>query len=299
MPPVATRWCLICGGEYIDSIEACPDCEVPLVDERPEQDLSDTGDRQVAYDLADWAAESRVMLEQLLEGEGVRRAWEGTTLVVPDVFEVRVDNLVQHVEVTTLPTLDPGQDRVAYDVSDWTDEMVQELQQILDRADVPYEFDQDGDIVTLAEHEERVEALMDAIEVPGSTGDSEASRAGGGADTGDTEIGVLDGDDDEFDGGADGDELDDVDPAVVLSDLFVSTDRMKKSARDHTGVLTFVAAADTAEGMSLPYGFSRIVWQDIVNQVANIRELLEDDESADEDIEQQALDLRNTLRDYV
>lgn len=302
---MATRWCLICGGEYIDTIDECPDCEVPLVDERPEQDLSDVSDRQVVYDLADWAAESRVMLEQLLESEGIRRAWEGTTLVVPDMVEMRVDNLVQHVEVTTLPTLDPHSDRVAYDVNDWTDEMVAELQEILQNADVPYEFDEEGDIVTLAEHEERVEALMDAIEFPDGTRvgsavdvddpDRSATSSSSADDSGDDDSDDDDDDDDDDDGGAD----DGVDAAKVLSDLFVSTDRLKKSARDHSGVLNFVAAAETAERMRLPYGFSRVVWKDIVNQIGNVRELLEDDDSQDDDIQQQALDLRNTLRDYV
>jgi len=32
---------LICGGEYIDTVDECPDCELPLVDERPDQELSD------------------------------------------------------------------------------------------------------------------------------------------------------------------------------------------------------------------------------------------------------------------
>ncbi|MBI2706442.1 MAG: hypothetical protein HYX32_14310 [Actinobacteria bacterium] len=304
---MATRWCLICGGEYIDTVDECPDCEVPLVDERPDQDLSDLGAGQVVYDLAEWAAESRVMLEQLLESEGVRRAWEGTTLVVPDVFEVRVDNLVEHVEVTTLPTLEPDAERVAYDVSDWTDDMVHELQRILDRGHVPYEFDAEGDIVTLSEHQERVESLMDAIELadeepraPGRVADADTSQV----NSGDGHAPADDEAEDEGDGDDVGDTGDDagteqIDSSVVLSDLFVSTDRMMKSARDHRGVLTFASAADRVERMGTPYGFSRVAWQDICNQVSSIRALLEADDASDEDIQNGARDLRNTLREYV
>ena len=46
--------------------------------------------------------------------------------------------------------------------------MVAQLAQMLDQSGVPYEFDAEGDIVTLADHEERVESLMDAIEYPPS-----------------------------------------------------------------------------------------------------------------------------------
>ena len=224
---MATRWCLICGGEYIGTVDECPDCGLPLVDERPDQDLSDVGTGQVAYDLAAWSAESRVMLEQLLEGEGCRHAWEGTTLVVPDVFEARVDNLVEQVEVTTLPTLDPEGERVAYDVSDWTDSMVSQLAQMLDQSGVPYEFDADGDIVTQADHEERVESLMDAIEYPSdlvrADADGDAEDGSGdavavdGSDEGDTDTDAdADADADEDageDGDGDGDDDDEGPPA--------------------------------------------------------------------------------------
>jgi hypothetical protein len=318
---MATRWCLICGGEYIDTVDECPDCDLPLVDERPDQDLSDVGDGQVAYDLAAWSAESRVMLEQLLEGEACRHAWEGTTLVVPDVFETRVDNLVEQVEVTTLPTLDPDAERVAYDVSDWTDSMVTQLAQMLDQSGVPYEFDADGDIVTQADHEERVESLMDAIEYPSDlarrddegdeNGDEDDAGDGIGEDTAvaegaddadeqpdgdeDSEPDAED-DEDEDEGGAPEDGLV---AADVLSDLFVATDRLMKNPRDARGVLTFDAAAGRSESLRLPYGFSPVVWKDIVNQVESIWDLLQDDDSDDDEIRNQSKDLRNTLREYV
>jgi hypothetical protein len=213
---VATRWCLNCGGEYIDAVDECPDCELPLVDERPDQDLSGIGDGQVAYDLADWAAD-----------------------------------------------------------------LVNELQSLLDKSDVAYEFDEDGDIVTLAEHEDRVESLIDSIEFPDGEVMVPRAEPVGAAATGDDDDDNDDNDDDEGDAG--------IDAAAVLSDLFVSTD----------GVLTFVDAADRADRLGLPYGFSRIVWKDILNQVTNLRALLEDDDSNDDDIENDARDLRNTLRDYV
>ena len=42
-----------------------------------------------------------------------------------------------------------------------------------------------------------------------------------------------------------------------------------------------------------------MVWKDIVNQVESIWDLLQDDDSDDDEIRSQSKDLRNTLREYV
>lgn len=282
----STRWCLQCGGEFLASVAECPDCELPLVDERPEPALPDaaTADGETAYDLAAWAGESRVMVEQLLEGEGVPHAWQGSTLLVPSAFETRVDPLIDHVELTTLPTLDPDAELVAYDLSDWSDEMQTHLVGILHADGIPYEFDVEGDLVVEAERQQRVEELIDEVEFPDAL--------------------PLDGEDGDEDGDGDGDgELADaagVDAQQVLSDLFVASDRLYKSARDHEGVLGLVDAADQAESIGLPYGFDPAVWKDIVTQATGLRAAFEGEvDQPDEVIEQQARDLRAALRPLV
>ena len=72
-----------------------------------------------------------------------------------------------------------------------------------------------------------------------------------------------------------------------------------ESTTDAEGVLTLVDRTVDAERLPLPYGFVPAVWKDIVSQVVTLRALLEDDESQDEDIEEHAQDLRDTLRNYV
>ena len=289
----STKWCLQCGGEFLASVDRCPDCELELVDERPEPSLPDdaTAGGEVLYDLAEWAAESRVMLEQLLEGEAVPHAWQGATLHVPVAFESRADNLVDHVEVATLPTLDPDAEQVAYDLSDWSDDLQTHLVQILVTDGIPHEFDVDGDLVVLAEDEERVERLIDAVEYPDALPIDD--RGDGDGDEADGSGGDDDADDGDDDGG--------VDDQQVLSDLFVASDRLMHDARDHEGVLSLVDAADRAEAIRLPYGFDPAVWKDIVEQAVGLRAVFEgeaDDES-DEAIEHQARDLRSALRPLV
>jgi len=323
-----------CGGEFIASVERCPDCDLELVDDLPTDHLDDdgTGDAtgEIEYDLHEWAVESRMMLQQLLSSAGIRHAWEGADLVVSARDEKRVDAFVDEVDATTLPTLDPEAPKVAYDIDDWSDEQQTRLMHLLQEVAIGYEFDQDGALVVLEEHEERVEALLDSIEYPEGRPDADDVDGADADDRDDADDAVLgagdedlvdgdgdgDGDvsaDEDADGDADGDADEDAeegDPFAaddydgpeamdVLSDLFVAADRLRQKATDAEGVLTMVDRADDAQRLPLPYGFVPAIWKDIVSQVTALRGLLEDDDSDDDDIEAHAQDLRDTLRNYV
>ena len=280
---MATKFCMQCAGEFIDTVEVCPDCDLELVDERPAGALERDGDGQVQYELHEWAVESRVMLEQLLEAAAIRHAWSGTDLIVDVAVESRVDTLIEQVEVTTLPTLDPDLPKLAYDVDDWSDEQQTLLMHALDEVAIAYEFDIDGALVVLEENEERVEAILDKIEFPDALPVDDGSEDGG--------------EDDEDD--AAGAAVDGVEAADVMSDLFVAADRLRKNARDAEGVLTLVDRADVAGRLRLPYGFSRAAWGDIVVQATTVKDLLEGEDADDETICEHAQVLRDTLRQYV
>jgi hypothetical protein len=305
---VANKFCPECGDEFVGTVETCPDCEVPLVDEQP-SDVDRTKTGQVEYELHEWAVESRVMLESLLTGQAVPHAWEGTDLTVPAAFETKVDGLIEQVEVTAEPNLDPDAPKVAYDLTEWDDEQQTELIQGLDARGIPYDFDVDGSLVVLEADDEAVDAVLDEI-----TGDDEAeAEAGGDADdlvagAGDEAADATDETDDDGDDeteddteddeliGADGEELD---AQQVMSDLFVAADRLRKKANDHEGVLTLVERAGVAQRMKLPFGFNRHDWDQIVEQATDLRALIEDDDSADTDITARAAVLRGTLHPYV
>lgn len=290
---MATRFCMSCGGEFIASVERCPDCDVELVDERPDGHLApdQAAEGQVGYELHEWAVESRVMVQQLLTAEGVPHAWQGTELLVPAAFEALVDTVLEQVEVTTLPTLDPELPKLAYDVEDWSDEQQTDLMAALEAAAVPYEFDEDGALVVHEEDEARVEVILDGIEFPDAL-DADAEWDGGDG-PGDA------GDDDDGDGDAVGSDGDVPEGAELLSDLFVAADRLSHKATDAEGVLALVDAAELAPRVALPYGFTRPVWQGLVAQAVALRGLLESSDASDDDIEEAARDLRDTLRPLV
>ena len=281
---MATKFCMQCGGEFIASVDTCPDCDLDLVGEQPEDHLEGSdAEGEVSYELHEWAVESRVMLESLLEAAGIRRAWSGTDLIVPAALESQVDALVDQVEVTTLPTLDPDLPKVAYDVDDWSDEQQTMLMHALDEVAIAYEFDVEGALVVLEENEERVEAILDDIEFPDALPIDDDATEGddGGSDD------------------AGNDPVDGVEAADVMSDLFVAADRLRRNARDAEGVLSLVERADIAGRLRLPYGFSRAAWSDIVVQATTVKDLLEGDDADDETICEHAQVLRDTLRNYV
>ena len=304
---MATKFCPECGDEFVDTTETCPDCEIALVDERP--DIADGPKKgQTTYELHEWAVESRVMLESLLTGQGLPHAWEGTDLQVPAALESKVDVLIEQVEVTTEPNLDPDAPKVAYELADWDDEQQTVLIQSLDAKGIPYDFDVDGSLVVLESDDPVVEAVFDELtETEGDEGDGEADEPTAAeladeVDEVEAEVDALD----TAEGRDVGDPASDVletgielDAQSVMSDLFVAADRLRKKAADHQGVLTMVDRAADAERMRLPFGFNRHDWEQIVEQATALRDLIEDDDSKDADIEARANVLRGTLRPFV
>ncbi len=226
------------------------------------------------------------MLDQLLTGKGIEHAWQGATMIVRAADESDVDDLVEEVEHATLPTLDPELEQVVYEMAGWTAEQQTLLSARLGAQGIPHEFDASGDLVAHAEDEDRIEALLDDLErspLVASTAD-DGDDAGGDDDT--------EGEDETID-------LDGLDVNEVLSALFSASDRLRKNARDSNGVLKFLDNAPTVARMGMPFGFERPVWNGLVEQVAEIESLLDDNDSDDAVIEERAKHLRDALHTLI
>jgi hypothetical protein len=223
------------------------------------------------------------MLDQLLTGKGIEHAWQGATMIVRAADESDVDDLVEEVEHATLPTLDPELEQVVYEMAGWTAEQQTLLSERLGAQGIPHEFDASGDLVAHAEDEDRIEALLDDLErapLVASTGHDDTD----GDDDGDDEEPI---------------DLDGLDVNEVLSALFSATDRLRKNARDSNGVLKFLDNAPTVARMGMPFGFERPVWDGLVDQVAEIESLLDDNDSDDAVIEERAKHLRDALHALI
>lgn len=262
-------------GADDDATEAAASSPYDAVLEDDDEDDGEAddedGDEEVVYELDDWSGESRLLADGLLENAGIARVWQGGTLVVRAEDEDAVDEIVDNVDAMATPPLDPDAPKLAYEVADWTDAQRTGLAHRLGDAGIPYEWDEQGDLLVLEEDEARVEELFDAIESPDEL-----------------DAGLAE---EEDDGGLAAQE--------VLSDLFVSSDRLMHDAKDSEGVLTFVDAAARARTLSLPFGFERGVWDEIVARAGALAGDFENDVEDDDLITERATELRNLLRGYV
>jgi hypothetical protein len=93
-----TRYCPSCAAEYIDTVQSCADCFVPLEEARPAQTVGGEDHEILVYELNTWEPEQRTQLEVVLSGDGVPYQWEGTDLLVPAAAEARVDELLDQIE---------------------------------------------------------------------------------------------------------------------------------------------------------------------------------------------------------
>ena len=226
----------------------------------------------VRYELHEWSAEGRSLLEQLVAGAGIARAWEGTTLVVGSVHRAEVDELVDQAEAAERPALDPEAERVVYEVADWSADQITVLTDALSEQGISYEFDIEGDLAVLTDDEDRVEAVLDDLEL------------------GSPEAAVAAGDDDPDDG---------IETAGILSDLFVACDRLQHDATDHEGVLGAVSAGERLAVRPLPFGYQPSVWDGILERAQQLRAAIDDDAIDDDALELSARELRDLLRQYV
>jgi hypothetical protein len=116
-----TRWCPRCGAEYREGFTECADCGVALVSTppRPHADHDDDDDglrhpavapsedhEPVEYDLTGWTDEQRSLLDFILNGDRIPYVLNDDTLVVPHVFQAKVDDVVDSIEGEEFPPAD-------------------------------------------------------------------------------------------------------------------------------------------------------------------------------------------------
>ena len=235
-------WCFQCGIGYAPGVEDCVECGVLLVDQAPMDAtaVGETDEDQLAYELHEWAGESRRILDQDLTSAGIAHAWQGATLVVRAADEEFVDQAVESAAETGGPALDPDAETVAYEVDGWAADEQSAFSDLLVRLGIPHEFDAAGDLVVRAADEEAVESALDAFQA----------------------------------GSDERPELEGLDANRLLSDVFVSCDRLRRDARDQTGIESLVALAPVLTGHRPPFGIDGRLWDALGGQVATLVDLL-------------------------
>lgn len=207
------------------------------------------GDEAITYDCSVWAGETRAWFASMLVTADVPHTWTGTTLSVAAAYEDEVDELVDEAQATAVAALDAERDTVVYSVGDWSAALQTSLAESLTIAEIPYEWDEMGDLKVYADDEERVDGIFDAMPEPE-----------------DAEFGDVDG----------------VVTQDTLSRLWDAAGSLARHPRDADAV---VAAADLTVAlarMPLPFGFDRKVWNSLNDGAGELLALLDADAESDD-----------------
>lgn len=265
-------WCFQCGSEYAEEVAECLECGVPTTSERPAEAVAvgeDTED-QMAYELHEWSGQGRHVLDRLLTAESVSHAWQGATLIVRELDEEKVDDLVRQAEIATMPTLSADEPTMVYELDEYSDELRTRVADLIGAAGIAHEFDARGDLVVHEVDEEGVDELFEKL------------------DAADTETFTF------------GPGVDGVDPTKVISNLFLTSGKLRKSPGDAKAVVQFVENVDLAEQLQLPFGFKSPDWKEILDETGLLRDVLSgENESDDHDVADLAEGIYDTLRPLV
>ena len=254
----------------------------------------DPGDAEagewLAYELHEWSLESRVMLQQLLTVDKVVHSWQGTTLMVHESLEEKVDSLVDEVEETerakeaTSRPIGPEDSLTAFELAEWSEALRAELVDRLVQARVPHILDTEGDAA---------EGDADQETEPGEVCDLLVREAD--EDRVELVIDDLLAREEE----AQFEELDGLEVNELLSSLFVACDRLRKDPGDLDGVRGVTTSARRIAGVRTPFGFSAPSWRDLRNSVGELLDLVESEDADRDDLRELAHRMSDTLRTLV
>ncbi len=249
----------------------------------------------LAYELHEWSLESRVMLQQLLTVDQVVHSWQGTTLMVHESLEEKVDSLVDEVEETerakeaTSRPIGPEDSLTAFELAEWSEALRAELLERLVQARVPHILDTEGDA---------------------TEGDATEGDAGQETEAGEVcDLLVREADEDRVELVIDDllareeeaqfEELDGLEVNALLSALFVACDRLRKDPGDLDGVRGVATNARRIAGVRTPFGFSAPNWRDLRNSVGELLDLVESEDADRDDLRESAHRMSDTLRTLV
>ena len=232
-------------------------------------DADDDSDDELVVDLADWSEVARAAAEERLRESGVPHWWVGPAVHGSARDAAAIDEVLDEVDAEPDP-LDPDEDQVAYDMSEWDDDRLATLGERLDEAEVPFAWDgEEEELFVYARDEAKVDELIEAVEHP-----------------------------DELPAEDDDDEPDEVD-ATQLGDLFVAADRLQHDPKDHEQAAKVLLASEQLDAAAPPYGLDEKEWGHLVERVEALAAALDQDKVDEEAVVDSARDLRTSLRPYV
>ncbi len=188
-------------------------------------------DELVVYELGSWPRRAVVALQEHLDAAGLGHGWDDGELHVDPDDEEEVDELVALVE-TAFGIDDDGRGSVpdsdtAYDLAHWTEAVRAEAERRLDEAGIRHGWEYGSELVVREDDVDAVNDILDGLEHPEALAPE------------------------EDDGG---------DDALVLSELFLAADRLRRDPGDADATARLAAALRSAEVADVPYGVDPETW---------------------------------------
>lgn len=254
-------------GISISGLPGEPDDRDPAPEEAAEggDDAADETGAGVDYDLADWSDIERQAVTDRLREAGIPHGWQGPVLQVAAEDEAAVGNVLDIVEGEAAPPLDGDRDQVAYDLSEWGDDLVTTLVHEMRAADIAWAWDGD-ELYVYVEDEQAVDELFDRVAHPHQLPAEEDDGQSG---------------------------------AQVLGELFVAADRLRRDGDDHEGTVTLLDMSQAMHASAPPYGLGAPEWSHLCERVDALRDLVRADTLDEDAVMDAARDLRTALRPYV
>jgi hypothetical protein len=322
--------CPLCQAEFLEFKTVCTHCGVALLDPSDDTDPRHLPeDEQLIYDLSAWPLDAQTDAAQLLAESGLPHVWLGTDLLMPLVHEQSGDRLLERIEreyglgsaeetdsegetdddldgaATTDDADDdtdadesedpeesaPAHGDTEYDLSGWEAWRRKELVERLVEESVPHRWE--GDLLVVSTREEPVvDHVLDLMEGAGPDDEDDDED-----DDADVEL-------DEFE--VDGVEVIPVDeslevdvtmdPAEIMSGLFLASERMRKGKVDVDTYGGLLASLESAEPEQPPYGIDGELWRRVLAAGDDLADAVADDA---DDVEDLASELYNLLRPYI
>jgi hypothetical protein len=196
---------------------------------------------QIAYELDGWGNQLRVTLSGMLDLHEIPHVWEVGALVVAAPHEAEVDELIAALEGSDQgEELDPDVPQVAFELEGVSADELVALDAELIAAHIPHAWQETGELLVPVESEDEVAGIIDAVLNPPE------EEAQDGLAT-----------------------------HEALDALYVAVDKLGKDPADEKLVARYTAAADGLADLSVPYGMSGNDWEALLDQVAELRAVLE------------------------
>ena len=274
---MAIRVCPLCQAEFLEFKATCTHCNVALLD--PSQDIDprqlDEGD-QVIYEFQTWPLDARTDAAVALAESGIPHAWDGTDVILPNLHEDAADRLFEPIEERYgLAGHDDGQGDDTHAGADDDEEGAGETEYDLALWEVPRRIELVEQLVHLGIGHRWEDALLIV-----STVDDHRVDA------------VLD-DMEGVEGAVTVEPT--LDPAGVLSALFLAAERMRKGKVNVDEYSVLLESLEGADAGRVPFGLDPAVWAQAIELAEDLADAVADDTDELESVAQELYDLLRPL----